>query len=496
MEHVIAGPVSGEPPRILVVGGGFVGMYTALHLRRRLRRGEAVVTLVDPRGFMTFQPFLAEAAAGTIEPRHAVTSLRRVLPGTEVLSGRITRIDHAARRACFQPRDGTAYPLSYDILVLATGSVSRTLPIPGLAENAVGFKTLAGAIHLRNHVLAQLDNAASVQDPQQRQRALTFVVVGGGFAGVEALAELQAMAERACTYYPSLSPRQMRWVLVEATSRILPDLDLALGQWTIRTLRRRGIQVRLGTQLVSAGGGHVVLDDGTELDAGTLVWTVGGTANPLASASDLPVDEAGRVRVTECLSVTGVPGAYAAGDGAAVPDLTRPGAICGPNAQHAARQAKTLARNIVAGLRGQPPRPYRHRYLGSVATLGRRQGVTQVYRLRLHGFIAWLIARGYHLAWVPTLNHKVRILADWAISMFFHADAIPLTDLEHPGQEFTRALDIRQSTGDHDDARGPGHRPAHRGEPADDDRPASPAAPRPAPRCPQPHDLGPPVALP
>ena len=501
MEHVIAGPVSGRPPRgrpprILIVGGGFAGMYTARHLRRRLRRGEAVVTLVDPRGFMTFQPFLAEAAAGTIEPRHAVTSLRRVLPGTEVLSGRITRIDHAARRACFQPRDGTAYPLSYDILVLATGSVSRTLPIPGLAENAVGFKNLAEAIHLRNHVLAQLDNAASVQDPRQRRRALTFVVAGGGFAGVEAVAELQAMAERAGKYYPSLSPRQMRWVLVEATGRILPDLDPALGRWTIRALCRRGIQVRLGTQLVSAEGGRVVLDDGTELDAGTLVWTVGGTANPLASASGLPVDEGGRVRVTGCLSVTGVSDAYAAGDGAAVPDLTRPGTICGPNAQHAVRQAKTLAGNIVAGLRGQPPRPYRHRYLGSVATLGRRQGLTQVGRLRLHGFLAWLIARGYHLAWVPTLNHKVRVLADWAMSMFFHADAIPLTDLEHPGQEFTRALDTGQSTGDHDDARGPGHRAAHRGEPGDDDRPASPAAPRPAPRCPQPRDLGPPVALP
>jgi len=486
-----AGPVSGQPPRILIVGGGFVGMYTARHLSRRLRRGEAVVTLVDPRGFMTFQPFLAEAAAGAIEPRHAVTSLRRVLPGTEVLTGRITRIDHAARRACFQPQDGTAYSLSYDVLVLVPGSVSRTLPIPGLAENAVGFKNLAEAIHLRNHVLAQLDNAASVQDPRQRQRALAFVVVGGGFAGVEVLAELQAMAERACKYYSSLSPRQMRWVLVEATSRILPDLDLTLGQWTIRTLRRRGIQVRLGTKLVSAEGGHIVLDDGTELDAGTLVWTVGGTANPLASASGLPVDEAGRVRVTECLSVTGVPDAYAAGDSAAVPDLTQPGAICGPNAQHAARQAKTLAGNIVAGLRGQPPRPYRHRYLGSVATLGRRQGVTQVYRLRLHGFIAWLIARGYHLAWVPTLNHKARILADWAISMFFRADAIPLTDLEHPEQELMRRRTSSNPRGTSDGASGPGHRPAHLRGP-DDDQPESPAAPR----CPQPHDLGSPAALP
>jgi NADH dehydrogenase len=221
------------------------------------------------------------------------------------------------------------------------------------------------------------------------------------------------------------------------------------------------------------------------------VWTVGGTANPLASASDLPVDEVGRVRVTERLSVTCVPDAYAAGDSAAVPDLTQPGAICGPNAQHAARQAKTLAGNIVAGLRGQPPRPYRHRYLGSVATLGRRQGVTQVYGLRLHGFIAWLIARGYHLTWVPTLNHKARILADWAISMFFHADAIPLTDLEHPEQELMRRRTSSNPRGTSDDASGPGHRPAHLRGP-DDDQPESPAAPR----CPHPHDLGSPAALP
>jgi NADH dehydrogenase len=479
----------GGPPRILIVGGGFVGMYAARHLHHRLRRGEAVVTLVDPRGFMTFQPFLAEAAAGTIEPRHAVTSLRRVLPGTEVLTGRITRIDHAARRAVFQPLDGTAYLLSYDILVLAAGSVARTLPIPGLAENGIGFKSLAEAIHLRNHVLAQLDNAASVQGPQERRRALTFVVVGGGFAGVEAVAELQAMAERAGRYYPALSPRQMQWVLVEASGRILPDLDPALGQWTIRTLCRRGIQVRLGTQLVSAEGGHVVLNDGTELDAATLVWAVGGTANSLASASDLPLDEAGRVRATEFLSVHEVPGAYAAGDGAAVPDLTRPGMICAPNAQHAVRQAKTLAANIVAGLRGRPPRPYRHRYVGALGTLGRHQGVAQVYRLRLHGLLAWLTARGYHLIGVPTLNHKARVLADWALSTFFRADTIPLTDLEYPQQQVVRRRASSNPPGASGDARSPGHRPARWGEPADG-QPASPAARRPAPRSPQPTTSG------
>lgn len=418
----------GQPPRILIVGGGFAGMYTARHLRRRLRRGEAVVTLADPRAFMTYQPFLAEAAAGTIEPRHAVTSLRRALPGTEVLSGRITGIDHDARLARFEPREGTAYSLSYDILVLAAGSVSLTLAVPGLGESAACFKNLAEAVHLRNHVLAQLEVAATVQDPAGRRRALTFAVIGAGFAGVEALAELQAMAVRAMRYFPMLSPDQMRWVLVEATDRILPDLPDALASWTVATLRRRGVDIRLSTRLVSVAGGHAVLDDGTTFDAGTVVWTIGEAANPLARASGLPLDAAGRVLADEYLRVTGVPGVYAAGDSAAIPDLTRPGMICGPTAQHAIRQARTLARNITAALRDRPPRPYRHRYLGSLATLGRHQGVAELLWFRVHGFPAWIIARCYHLAWVPTLNHKARVLADWLLSLFFRADTIPLDE--------------------------------------------------------------------
>ncbi|NUW42939.1 NAD(P)/FAD-dependent oxidoreductase [Nonomuraea rhodomycinica] len=424
---------------ILIVGGGYVGMYTALRLRKLLRRGEAAVTVVDPRGYMTYQPFLAEAAGGTVEPRHVVAPLPRILKGVRVLTGRITGIEHAARRAEFTPAQGPVRTLQYDILVVAAGSITRTLPIPGLVENAVGFKTLGEAVHLRNHVLTQLTAASSTDDPQVRRRALTFVFVGGGFAGVEALAELQGLADEAVRYHPTLERKDMRWILVEATDKILPELDDSLGRWTARALTRRGVEVRLNTRLASAADGRAVLDDGTEVDTGTLVWAAGGRPSPLAATSDLPVDAAGRIMATADLTVDGVPDAFAAGDCAAIPDLTRPGQFCGPNAQHAVRQAKTLARNIVAHLRGRKLRPYRHAYLGSVAGLGHHQGVAQVYGLKLTGLLGWLAHRAYHLAWVPTFNHKARVLADWTLSGLFRREAVQLAGLEHPGDDFRQA---------------------------------------------------------
>ncbi|MCK2217274.1 FAD-dependent oxidoreductase [Actinomadura sp. ATCC 31491] len=424
---------------ILIVGGGYVGMYTALGLRKLIRTGEVSVTVVDPRGYMTYQPFLAEAAGGAVEPRHVVASLGRVLTGVQVLTGRITRVDHDARSAEFQPVQGPARTLAYDILVMAAGSVTRLLPIPGLAEHAVGFKTVAEAVHLRNRVLAQLAAAASTDDEQVRRRALTFVVVGGGFSGVEALAEMQGLADEAVRHHPGVDRAELSWTLVEATGGILPELHPDLGRWTADALRARGVDVRLGTRLTSAEGGVAELSDGTRLDAGTLVWAAGGRPNPLAAASGLPVDGLGRITATEYLTVAGLADAFAAGDGAAVPDLTRPGEFTGPNAQHAVRQAKLLARNLVAYVRGRRLRPYRHAYLGSVAGLGHHQGVAQVYRLRLTGFLGWLAHRAYHLAWVPTLDHKARVLADWTLSALFRRETVQLAAIEHPDADFRAA---------------------------------------------------------
>ncbi|MEV4284312.1 FAD-dependent oxidoreductase [Nonomuraea bangladeshensis] len=424
---------------ILIVGGGYVGFYTALGLRKLIRSGEASVTIVDPRGYMTYQPFLAEAAGGAVEPRHVVAPLAPALPGARVLTGHVTRVDHAARTAEFQPVQGPARTLTYDILVMAAGSVTRLLPIPGLAEHAVGFKTVGEAVHLRNRVLAQLAAAVSTDDEQVRRRALTFVVVGGGFSGVEALAEMQGLADEAVRHHAGVEPADLSWTLVEAGERILPELDAALGRWTAGALRARGVDVRVGVRLVSAEDGVAELSDGTRLDAGTLVWAAGGRPNPLAAAAGLPVDRLGRIVATEYLTVAGVPDAFAAGDGAAVPDLTRPGEFTAPNAQHAVRQAKLLARNVVAHVRGRRLRPYRHAYLGSVAGLGHHQGVAQVYRLRLTGFLGWLAHRAYHLAWVPTFGNKARVLTDWALSAIFRRETVPLQAIEHADADFRAA---------------------------------------------------------
>ncbi|MFF0579731.1 NAD(P)/FAD-dependent oxidoreductase [Streptosporangium saharense] len=426
--------------RILIVGGGYVGMYTALRLQRRLRRGEAHITLVDADSYMTYQPFLPEAAAGNVEPRHVVVPLRRVLGGCRILNGWVVGVDPHARTVDLRPHGGPGRVLGYDLLVFAPGSVSRTLPIPGLAECGIGFKTLEEAIHLRNHVLAQLDLADSTTDPAIRARALTFVFVGAGFAGVEALAELEDMARDACAYYPTIEPGHMRWLLVEATDRILPEVGPEMGRWTLEQLRARGIDVRTGTRLLSALGGHLVLDDGAEFVTDTLVWTAGVRPHPLVRDSGLPLDGGGRVRATAELTVEGFGNVFTAGDCAAVPDLTKPGETCAPNAQNAVRQARVLADNVLATLRGRPLRSYRHAYAGAVAGLGLHRGVAQIRGHKVRGLPAWFMHRTYHLSQVPTLNKKVRILVDWTLALFFRREIVSLGQLSDPRAEFERAV--------------------------------------------------------
>jgi NADH dehydrogenase len=426
-------------PHIVILGGGYVGMYTALGLKKRLRKGEAQVTVIDPRSVMTYQPFLPEAAAGSLEPRHVVVHLRRTLRGCDVITGRVTGIDHARKVVTVEPSEGHEYELAYDILVVALGSVARTLPIPGLAENAVGFKQIEEAIALRNKVLDRLDAAASVQDPKIRARALSFVFVGGGYAGVEALAELEDMARFATRYYENIAAADMRWVLVEAADRILPEVGDDMGRYTVDRLTERGIDVKLGTRLESCVAGHVVLSDGTTFDADTIVWTAGVKANPVLAAGDLPLDEKGRVLAGADLRITGIDDAWTAGDNAAVPDLANPGQLCSPSAQHAVRQARLLAANIVAGLRGEPPAEYKHKHVGSVASLGLHKGVAQVYGIKLKGFPAWFMHRTYHMSRMPTLNRKIRVVLDWTLALFFSRDVTSLGSLQRAREEFERA---------------------------------------------------------
>ncbi|GAA0964673.1 NAD(P)/FAD-dependent oxidoreductase [Actinocorallia libanotica] len=432
-----------DAPHVLIVGGGYVGLYTALSLQKKLKselkRGDVRVTIVDPQSYMTYQPFLPEAAAGNLSPRHVVVPLRRVLPKIDIVTARVTELSHAERWAIIQPVEGPPQRISYDYLVMAAGSVSRTLPIPGLAENGIGFKTIGEAIHLRNHVLAQLDIAASTDDLEVRKRALTFVVVGGGFAGVEALAEMEDMARDAIRMYPNLRSDDMRWVMVEASDRILPEVGPELGRWTAEQLRGRGIEVKLKTFLTSAVDKQIELSDGENFPTNTLVWTAGAKANPLAKSTDLPIDERGRVKGNEYLQIEGTVRAFTAGDNAAIPDLTKEGEFCAPNAQHAVRQAKVLAENLVAALRGKALKPYRHAYVGSVAGLGLHKGVAHVYGIKQRGIAAWFMHRTYHLSRVPTFNRKVRVVADWTLALFFKRETISLGSIEQPREEFVLA---------------------------------------------------------
>jgi len=436
----MAGPRP-QRPHILVVGGGYVGMYAALRLQARLRADEASITVVDPQSYMTYQPFLPEAGAGNLEPRHVVVPLRRVLRRCQVLGGKITAIDHGRRTARFEPHEGQASDLSYDVLVLAPGSIARTLPIPGLRETGIGFKTVAEAIYLRNHVLARLDIAASSRDAEIRRRALTFLFVGGGYAGIEAMAELEDMARDAIRFYDGVEAAHMRWVMVEASGRILPEVSESMGWYTLHELERRGIEVKLNTRVRSVVGGHAVLDNGEEFDAGTVVWTAGVRPHPLLEATDLPLDDRRRVRCRADLRVDGVDDAWAAGDSAAVPDLTspEPDAMCGPSAQHAVRQARRLADNVVASLRGEPLRDYRHAYVGSVASLGLHKGVAEVYGVKLRGLPAWFMHRTYHMTRMPTTNRKIRVVADWTLALFFHREIVSLGAFANPRAAFEEA---------------------------------------------------------
>jgi NADH:ubiquinone reductase (H+-translocating) len=437
----MANPVSHRPV-ILVVGGGYVGLYTALRLQKKLSRGRAEIVVVDPQPHMTYQPFLPEAAAGSVEPRHVVVPLRRTLRHCRVITGAVTGLSHAEKRANVAPVEGQPFEMSYDILVMAAGSVARTLPIPGLAEHGVGFKNVGEAIYLRNHVLARLDAASSTDDPAVRQRALAFTFVGGGYAGVEAFAELEDMARYAIErYYPRLSKSDMRWLLVEAAGRILPEVDLDMAAWTVKQLTARGMEIKLNTRLESVSDDcQVRLSDGEQFASDTLVWTAGTKPNPMLANTDLPLDERGRIPCEPTLQIKGLPDAWAAGDLAAVPDLTKDaGATTAPNAQHAVREAKRLADNIVAVLDGREPEPYRHAYAGSVASLGLYKGVAQVYGVKLKGFPAWFMHRSYHVSRVPTFNRKARVIADWTMALLFRREVISLGQLQDPRREFVFA---------------------------------------------------------
>lgn len=404
----------------LVAGGGFAGSYVA---RKLGRRG---ATIVSPENFMLFTPLLPEAASGTLEPRHAVVPLRMMCPHADFVLGRVVRHDADARRVQVQTEDRPFW-IGYRNLVVALGAVARTLPIPGLAEHALGFKSLSDAVHLRNHVLTRLEAAAAAPNETYRRRELTFVFIGAGYAGVEALAELADLVRDALRYYPTLRFEPQQWVLVDAAAKILPEIPTRLGDYAAALLARRGIDIRVQTTLEKVEPHAVRLSDGTQILTSTVVWTAGSKANPLVAELGLPLDERGRVRVDPTLRVEGTDGIWALGDCAAVPNEATPGRTDPPTSQHALRQARRLATNIAGD-----PRPHRYRMIGEGATLGRYKGIANVFGVPLKGFLGWWVTRTYHLLQLPLFSRKLRVVTDWTVSLFFRRDIAELGTLERP----------------------------------------------------------------
>jgi NADH dehydrogenase len=380
---------------------------------------------------MLYTPLLPEAAAGVIEPRHVVVPLRRVLRRTRLLLGRATAIDFERRTVTVTPPEGPSRTLGWDRLVLTAGSVSRLLPIPGLAAHARGFKTLAEGIYLRNHVLQQLELADAADDQAERSCRCTFVVAGAGYAGTELVAELQAMTTRALSAYPGLRPLDVRWVLVDVAPTILPELGGDLGRRALRILRRRGVDVRLETSVAEVGDGWVRLSDGERLATRTLVWTAGVAPQPSVAELGLPTDARGRLLVDRYLAVQGRDDVFALGDNAAVPDPAKPDRPAPPTAQHALREAKTLAHNIHATICGKPLKPFRFRAVGALAVLGHQTACAEIFGLKFSGLLAWWLWRMIYLGKLPTLEKRVRVALDWAVDLFFPRDIVYLRPLHN-----------------------------------------------------------------
>jgi NADH dehydrogenase len=398
----------------LVLGGGFAGGQVARGL------GRAGATIVNPANFMLYTPLLPEAAAGTIEPRHVAVPLRAMCPHADLLLGCASELDLDRRTVTVRSEAGR-FAVSYTDLVVALGSVTRMPAVPGLAEHALSLKDLGDAIRLRDHVLRQIELADAA--PEQAAERLTFVVAGAGFAGVETIAELRELVAAALRRHRRLREVEPRWVLVDRASRILGQTPDRLAAAAARTLGRRGIEVLDGTALHSVSADGAELSDGRRIGAHTVVWTAGVAANPLVGRLGLPTDDHGRVLVDETLAVTGMPGVWALGDCAAVPNQATPGELDPPTCQHALRQARRLSRNLVTGAQ----RPYGYRTRGQMATLGRRHGIAVVGRLPVRGLPGWLLARGYHLAQLPFTSRRVRVMADWVAAAWFRRDVAGLT---------------------------------------------------------------------
>ena len=419
--------------RILILGGGFAGAYTALQLERRLAGVRDVeIVLAARENFVLFTPMLHEVAASDVAITDVVQPLRKMLRRTRVLIVDIESINLAAKRVHFVRSDlAHAFDLTYDHLVLALGTVPNFHRTPGIEEHALTMKTLGDAILLRNRLIEALDIADNHPDDAVRRAVLTVVLAGGGFAGVETAGAVNDLLRSAVHFYPNLREGMLRVVLVHPGEVVLPELSETLGRYAQTQLQRRGVEVRLTTGVTGYDGKELTLSDGTKINSRLVVWTAGITPSPLVSGLPCPMDR-GRVLVNACMQVTQWPGVWSLGDCAAVPDSLNPGKYCPPTAQHATRQAVVLAANIVAELRGQALQPFRFKTLGLLAAIGHRAGVAEILGVKFSGLVAWVLWRTIYLSKLPGLQNKVRVALDWTFDLLFSKDIVELPTLRSP----------------------------------------------------------------
>ncbi|MGI8440891.1 MAG: NAD(P)/FAD-dependent oxidoreductase [Thermoleophilaceae bacterium] len=429
---------NGRPPRsftarnVVIAGGGFAGFHTARTLEGILRPAAARVTLVNDANSMLYTPFMGAVAGGRLEPRHIVFPLREELERTDLRLGRVESA--APERGCIQVRnqDGRVEDLSYGHLVVALGSVTRTLPVPGLAEHAVGFKTLAEAVALRDRLLRTLEMAETLEDSEERASYLTFVFVGAGYAGLGGLAELQDFAADVIGLYPRCRLQGMRWLLVEARSRVMGEVPPMLSEFAERELRARGIETLAETRLEEVTAESVRLSTGETVPTRTVVWTAGVKPSPVVAHLGLPVDEAGRIRVDSYMRVEGHDNVWAVGDAAAVPDPARPGYPCPPTRQHGMRQGKRVAGNVAAALGCGEAAPFTYKTRGVFVDLGRSTAVALFMGVKLRGFPAWMLTRGYNLKQMPSFGRKLKLVSDWVTDLAFRRDSSEMGQACHP----------------------------------------------------------------
>ncbi len=421
--------VSPETPtmpskRIIILGGGFGGLYTAFELDRRLRRRDDVeVILVNSDNFFLFTPMLHEVAASDLDMTAIVNPIRKLLRRVQFFCGDVESIDLENRRVTLWHGDDRHYhEVEYDHLVLGLGSVTNFYNLPGLEERALTMKSLGDAIRLRNRIIANMEEADFECCASIRSRLLTFVIAGGGFAGVETAASINDFIHDAIRFYPNLSHEQVRVVLVHSGQVILPELSEKLGRYAMRKLADRRVDIRTGVRVASYDEAGVHLNDGSRIESCTLVWTAGTSAHPMLEALSCRKDR-GRICVDETLEVTGQSNVWAVGDCASIPD-PRTGRTHPPTAQHAIREGRTLARNILARMRGRETRSFRFRTLGQLASLGHRTGVANIMGLNFSGFIAWWMWRTIYLSKLPRLEKKVRVALDWTLDLFFSKDLV------------------------------------------------------------------------